>query len=589
MAILATGRPPEDSFLSGYQVVALFILKAWLFRQTIRLYLSRHRIWRVSEYFSAERNLTFLALIFFGLDVYLLKLQYYPRLLPFSEQLPTLVDLFGIGVFLLYLVLLWLQLKDSYEEAVGVRKNVFVHIKDQLRIYLALTLPWLAVGFSRDLLRLVPNAAIQEFMASYLGEPLFLLVMIVGAVIWFPAVLVRLLGCTPMPGGESRNRIEEFCLRQGVRFREICLWPLVEGKLLTAGVVGVVARNRYLMITPALLANLSEAELEAVVAHEIGHVRRYHLLLYLLLFLGFGVLLQLCVQPLISLLLATRLFYEFLFGYEGEPGLVLMLFTGGPLVIMTLIYFRYVFGFFMRNFERQADLYSAKVMGSAAPLTSVFKKIALLSGNDRDIPCWHHFSIGQRIDFLSGYQRDGSLPQVHNYKVYSSLAGYFLAIFVALLVTFQVGERVIASYSGQKLAEEVIIEKIEQEPGNPLWHQFHGDLLVGRKQYEEAIKAFELSLQLNPENPETLNNLAWLLLTVENKALRDPVRALGLAQKAAEIQARSHILDTLAEAYWQNGMVEMAIETAERAMKGSLGNRGYYRQQLQKFSMETKS
>ena len=95
MAILATGRPPEDSLLPGYQVISLFILKAWLFRQTIRFYQYRHRVRLVAEYFSVERNLAVLALILFGLDVYLLDLQYYLRLLPFSEQLPTLVDLTG--------------------------------------------------------------------------------------------------------------------------------------------------------------------------------------------------------------------------------------------------------------------------------------------------------------------------------------------------------------------------------------------------------------------------------------------------------------------------------------------------------------
>ncbi|MEN8135437.1 MAG: M48 family metalloprotease [Thermodesulfobacteriota bacterium] len=570
-------------------MISLFILKAWLFRQTIRLYQYRQRIRLVAEYFSVERNLVVLALILFGLDVYLLDLQYYLGLLPFSAQLPTLVDMAGIGVFLLYLVLLWLQLKGSYEEAVGVRKNGFVHIRDKLRIYIALLLPWLLVSFLHDLLLLTPNAKIQGIMLSPWGEPLFLLLMIVGAVIWFPALLVRLLGCTPMPAGELRNRIEQSCRRQGVRFGEICLWPIVEGKMLTAGVVGVVARYRYLMVTPALLAKLTKEELEAVVAHEIGHVRRYHLLLYLLLFLGFGILLQLCVQPLISLLLATRLFYEFLFGYEGEPRLVLMIFTGGPLIVMTLVYFRYIFGFFMRNFERQADLYSARVMGTAAPLISVFKKIALLSGNDRDMPCWHHFSIGQRIDYLLSCQHDANQAQMHNYKVYSCLAGYFVALILALVMTLQVGDRLIASYSGQKFAEDVILEKIENDPGNPLWHQFHGDLLVGRKQYAEAINAFELSLQLYPDNPETLNNLAWLLLTVEKRTLFDPVRALELAQRAVEIQARSHILDTLAEAYWQNGMAEMAIETAQRALAGSSGNRGYYRQQLQKFSQASKS
>ncbi|MCK4837979.1 MAG: hypothetical protein KAS94_04200, partial [Desulfobulbaceae bacterium] len=72
MAILATGSRSEDSLLPGYQMISLFILKAWLFRQTIRLYLYRQRIRLVAEYFSVERNLAILALVFFGLDVYLL-------------------------------------------------------------------------------------------------------------------------------------------------------------------------------------------------------------------------------------------------------------------------------------------------------------------------------------------------------------------------------------------------------------------------------------------------------------------------------------------------------------------------------------
>lgn len=589
IAILATGTPPEDALLPGYQVISLFLLKAWLFRQTIRLYLYRHKITRVAEYFSVERNFAILALFLFGLDVYLLDLQYYLRLLPFSEQLPTLMDIAGIGVFLLYLVVLWLQLKENYEKAVGVKKSARAHLTYRLRVCLALILPWLLAGFLHELLLLMPNAHIQSFMASPWGEPVFLLIVIVTAVVWFPALLVRLFGCTSMPDDEQRKKIEQFCHHQGVHFKDICLWPIVEGKILTAGIVGMVSRYRYLMITPALLANLSDKELEAVVAHEIGHVKRYHLPLYLLLFLGFGILLQLCVQPLISLLFTTRLFYEFLFGYEGEPGLVLMIFTGGPLIIMTLLYFRYVFGFFMRNFERQADLYSSRALGSATPLINVFKKIARLSGNDRDMPCWHHFSIGQRIDFLSNYQQDGQQAQIHNYKVYSCLAGYFVALTLALLATLQVGAGLMASYPGQKIAEEVILEKIEHDPGNPLWHQFHGDLLVGRKQYEEAINAFEQSLQLYPDNPETLNNLAWLLLTVEKETLFDPALALELAQRAVGIQARSHILDTLAEAYWQNGMAEMAVTIARQALATSTSNRGYYREQLRKFSQATKS
>lgn len=589
MAILATGSLSADSLLSGYQIVSLFILKAWLFRQTIRFYLYRKRIRRVAEYFSVERNLAVLAIILFGLDVYLFDLRYYLNLLPFSEQLPTSVDMLGIGVFLSYMVLLWLQLRQSYEEVVGVRKHQLAHIMDRLRVCTALILPWLAVNFTHDLLMLVPNSKIQNFMASSWGEPLFLLVMIIVAVIWFPTLLIRLLGCTSMPAGELRSHVEQSCRQQGVRFGDICLWSIVEGKVLTAGVVGLFGRYRYLLITPALLAALSGEELEAVVAHEIGHVKKHHLLLYLLLFVGFAILLQLCVQPLISLMVGSRLFYEFLFSYEGDVGIILMVLTGAPLIVITLIYFRYLFGFFMRNFERQADLYSLRVMGAAAPLVGVFKKIATVSGTSPDVPCWHHFSLEQRSDYLLACQRDRNRPKLHNYKVYSCLAGYFIAISVALTMTLLAGDRLVPSYSGQQVAEKVILEKIERDPGNSMWHMFHGDLLVARKEYVAAINAFELSLQLYPDNPEALNNLAWLLLTVEQRALLDPMRALELAKKAVEIQARSHILDTLAEAYWQNGMVDMAVETERRALESSIGNREYYRKQLKKFSMGIKS
>jgi hypothetical protein len=86
-----------------------------------------------------------------------------------------------------------------------------------------------------------------------------------------------------------------------------------------------------------------------------------------------------------------------------------------------------------------------------------------------------------------------------------------------------------------------------------------------------------------------MNNLAWLLLTVDDERFHDPKRALDLARKAAEIRPRSHILDTLAEAYFQNGMTEMASETGQQALEKSRGNREYYRKQLEKFETGSRS
>ncbi|MEN8143256.1 MAG: M48 family metalloprotease, partial [Thermodesulfobacteriota bacterium] len=438
-----------------------------------------------------------------------------------------------------------------------------------------------------DLFSLIPHEGFQEFVASPWGEPLLLLLVITGAVIWFPVLLVRILGCVPLPPGETRDRIAGFCDDQSARFAGILSWPLHEGRALTAGVIGLVGRYRYLLVTPALLESLSGSELDSVVAHEIGHVKKKHLLLYLVLFLGFLVLVQFCVQPLLYLILNTRLYYELLFGYDGDAGAMLALLTGGVLVVATVLYVRYVFGFFMRNFERQADLYGLEVMGTAKPLVEVFEKISRMSGNIRDRSCWHHFGLGQRIDYLLACEGNKGCKAAHDRKIYYSLAAYFLVLVISLPVTLQVGELLVGPSPGRQIAEDVIIERTIQEPENPLWHQFHGDLLIDLGKKREAIAAFERSLTLDPQNPEALNNLAWLLLTVEDKGLLDPARALELAEKAVGIQARSHILDTLAEAYWQNNQGEMAVETELKAIDKSPDNIEYYRKQLDKFRKST--
>ena len=45
------------------------------------------------------------------------------------------------------------------------------------------------------------------------------------------------------------------------------------------------------------------------------------------------------------------------------------------------------------------------------------------------------------------------------------------------------------------------------------------------------------------------------------------------------------ILDTLAESYYVNGMVDEAIEAAEKALQLAKRDRGYFERQLQKYKM----
>jgi hypothetical protein len=58
---------------------------------------------------------------------------------------------------------------------------------------------------------------------------------------------------------------------------------------------------------------------------------------------------------------------------------------------------------------------------------------------------------------------------------------------------------------------------------------------------------------------------------------------LTLAQQAAARRPHGFILDTLATAYWANGLVALAIQTQEQAIRRDPANRNYYREQIEKF------
>ena len=84
-----------------------------------------------------------------------------------------------------------------------------------------------------------------------------------------------------------------------------------------------------------------------------------------------------------------------------------------------------------------------------------------------------------------------------------------------------------------------------------------------------------------------MNNLSWLLLTSVDISLRDPSRALNLARMAAVIQPRGYILDTLATAYWANGMIEEAVASERQAIFADPAQRKYYQIQIERFSSQT--
>ena len=116
-------------------------------------------------------------------------------------------------------------------------------------------------------------------------------------------------------------------------------------------------------------------------------------------------------------------------------------------------------------------------------------------------------------------------------------------------------------------------------PGRFEVHHNLGLAYSNSKQDEAALKQFELALEFMPkdqtvplhESVEVLNCLAWALVTCPNQALRDPSKALELAQKACALTPPKHpqypkYLNTLAVAHAALNNFSEAVKITEKAL-----------------------
>jgi Zn-dependent protease with chaperone function len=581
--IFSTGSVPDKPQIPFTAALIIFIAKGGVYHYLVNHAHSRGRKFSDKKYFSIEQKFSLLAIFIFAIDVYLLDIKFYLSFLSLNGNLPALLSLGGISLFFFYLSLLWLAARKNYQAIFGRHYSAKEFVINNIKFNLPIVLPWLIINFIADFLKILPFPLSRMLASSEWGEYILFLLFFLLLAIIFPVLIKNLWNCQTMPDGPARTHMEEFCRKQNFKYTDIMLWPLYEGKMLTAGVMGLSKRYRYLLITPALLETLTPYEIEAVLAHEIGHVKKYHLQLYLLLFMGFGLVASLLASPLLYILLNSNFFYHIINATKIDPETALTFWGTAPIFIIMLVYFRYVFGFFMRNFERQADAQVFKLLGDSTPLISSLEKIGWLSGNIRDKPSWHHFGIGQRVDFLEKCSKDKSLIARHDRKLYGSLI-----LFLALLafsggiisnMPMELNEK-----ANIKFVEAVLQQKSHREPDKAIWHRLTGDLKQELGKDAESLAAYEKSLTLEPDNPETLNNLAWLLITTSDPAISDTERALILALQASLLRPTAgYIMDTLAATYWANNMLEKALETEDRAIGHDPANRIFYRRQMDFF------
>jgi WD40 repeat protein len=95
-----------------------------------------------------------------------------------------------------------------------------------------------------------------------------------------------------------------------------------------------------------------------------------------------------------------------------------------------------------------------------------------------------------------------------------------------------------------------------------------GNAYLDEGKWSEALAEFSRALELDPEGLSSLNLLSWTLVSCPDVKLRDPTRAVKLAQKAVDrVPDDGMIRNTLGAAYYRAGDWKNAIQTLEKSMR----------------------
>lgn len=518
----------------------------------------------------------------FALYVYVLDVKYYLAAMALPHAGGFVQNLLAIALFFVFLVILWHAAFPSYRRFYNHEATAAGYILSQLRLNISIVAPWLICTAVFDLIDLLPESLttiISQHQAAQYG----MLAAVLGIIgLGYPWILVRLWNCKPLPKGDLRKRLEDFCRDARFTCADIMVWDLFDGKLITAGVLGFVRRSRYLLISPTLLDILNEDELESVAAHEIGHVRNRHMLFYLVFVLGYMLFAYAFFDVLSFWLLSHEIFFNIFITPEGQINTGFSLLTTGAVILFLLIYFRLLFGLFSRNFERQSDGYAIRLKGTGAGIASSLEKIATASAQSKTARNWHHYGIQERIDYITRCETNPELVHRHDRKVRRLIGAYCIALLVLGSGLYGMDE---ALLGGRQLSvvQKIAEKKIAAEPDNPMLHFLLANIYFEQKQYAPAEKHYLTTLMLQPQQPEVLNNLAWMYATAEDPGFRKTEEALKFSLIAAEIDPQPHILDTLAESYFINGAYEEAIAAIQEAIAKKPADMAYYKKQLKKF------
>jgi len=249
-------------------------------------------------------------------------------------------------------------------------------------------------GIVAELLYFIMRQAPQHWWliawAAFLG--LFVLLAQLAPVILFP-IFYKF---APLENEELKARLVRLGERAGTRVRGVYQWKLSEkSKKANAALTGL-GNTRRIILADTLLANYSTDEIEAVLAHELGHHVHRHILKSILVQAGMTFVGFWAANLVLHYAVDRMHMFETLSDFASLPLLMLVATTLSFLVLPLL-------NAYSRFNERQADRYAFRSIAAVAPFISAMNKLAEQNLAERSPSRWvewlfhSHPAISRRV------------------------------------------------------------------------------------------------------------------------------------------------------------------------------------------------
>lgn len=217
----------------------------------------------------------------------------------------------------------------------------------------------------------------------------------------FPVVIAPLFHkFEPIEDKVLEHRIRTLMEKVGLRTKGVFKMDASKRSKHTNAYFTGIGRSKQIVLFDTLLASHTEEEFLAVLAHEIGHWKKRHVLKQIILL----EILSLAVFYGVAKFLDWPLIYQ-TFGFQ-EPIAYVGLFLIGAFISLLGYFAQPLESAIFRNFEREADDFALELMKTAEPLRSALKRLAvdnLANLSPHPLYAWFYYShppLVERIERL---------------------------------------------------------------------------------------------------------------------------------------------------------------------------------------------